>query len=57
MYQFKVKYSVVEVRENLQKMVRRGLITEMTMISIVKKFAEEKTKVQEGQRFITIMEV
>lgn len=55
MYQFNVKYSVVEVRESLAKMVRRGTLPETRMIEIVKRYAEEKAKVQEGQIFITIM--
>lgn len=56
MFQFKVKNSVKEVRDSLQKMVSRGVLTENKMIKIIKKFAEEKTKVQDGQVFIIVME-
>lgn len=55
MYQFNVKYSVVEVRESLTKMVRRGHLPESRMVQIVKKYEQEKKQVQDGQRFITII--
>lgn len=57
MYQFNANFSVVEVREGLQKLVRRGMLAEAKMISLVKKFAEEKERIQEGQRYITIVEM
>lgn len=56
MYQFKVKNSVVEVREHLQKMVNRGLMAEKVMVRIVREFAAEKEKATSEQRFILIME-
>lgn len=56
MYQFNVSDSVVEVREHLQKLVSRGLLREIIMVKLVKKFAEEKAKAEEQQRYILIME-
>lgn len=56
MYQFKVKNSVVEVREHLQKMVNRGMLAERVMVKLVKKFAEQKAIAAEQQRYIIIME-
>ncbi len=56
MYQLKAEFTLLEVRHYLQKLVIRGLMTESQMIEIVKTFAEEKTKIQEGQRYITIFD-
>lgn len=56
MYQFNVSDSVVEVREHLQKLVSRGLLREIIMVKLVKKFAEEKAKAEKQQRYILIME-
>ena len=55
MYQFKTSYSVMEIRENLQKMVNRGYLSQDTMIKIVKEFGEQKAKAPKEQRFIVIM--
>lgn len=56
MYQFKVKNSVLEVREHLQRLVNRDLMAEKVMVKIVKIFAEQKARATEQQRFITIFE-
>lgn len=56
MYQLKAEFTLIEVRNYLQKLVIRGLMTESQMIGLVKAFAEEKTKVQKGQRYITIFD-
>ena len=56
MYQFKAEKSVVELRNDLQKLVKRQHLEERVMTRIVKKFAEEKEKVGRGQLYITIME-
>ena len=55
MYQFRTSYSVVEVRESLQKMVNRGYLPQDKMISIVKEFGEQKAKAPKEQKFIVIM--
>ena len=55
MYQFRTSYSVVEVRESLQKMVNRGYLSEDKMIRIVKEFGKQKAKAPKEQRFIVIM--
>ena len=57
MYQLKADFTLLEVRNYLQKLVIRGLMTESQMIGLVKAFAEEKTKIQEGQRYITIFDI
>ena len=56
MYQFKAEKSVVELREELQRLVKRQHLEERVMARIIKKFAEEKEKVGSGQLYITIME-
>ena len=56
MYQFKAEKSVVELREELQRLVKRQHLEEKVMARIVKKFAEEKENLGNGQLFITIME-
>ena len=54
-YQFKTSHSVIEIRENLQKMVNRGYLSQDKMIKIVKEFGEQKAKAPKEQRFIVIM--
>ena len=56
MYQFRTSYSVVEVRERLQKMVIRGYLPQDKMIRIVKEFGEQTAKAPKEQRFIVIIE-
>ena len=55
MYQFRTSYSVVEVRESLQKMVNRGYLPQDKMIRIVKEFGEQKAKAPKEQKYIVIM--
>lgn len=55
MYQFKTSYSIVELRENLQKMVNRGYLPQDKMIRIVKEFGEQKAKAPKEQKYIVIM--
>ena len=55
MYQFKTSHSVIEIRENVQKMVDRGYLSKDKMIKIVKEFGEQKAKAPKEQRFIVIM--
>ena len=55
MYQFKTSHSVIEIRENLQKLVNRGYLSQDKMIRIVKEFGEQKAKAPKEQRFIVIM--
>ena len=49
MYQFKTSHSVIEIRENLQKLVNRGYLSQDKMIKIVKEFGEQKQKPQKNK--------
>lgn len=54
-YQLKAQDTVLEVRDDLQRMVNRGHLEQEQMKNIVRGFAREKANAQDGQRYVTVI--